>query len=241
METEYRIQHFGVWIKKSPTNYISRESYAIIDKNNSHWKPAMVQFWKKIYETPEKLHKRYEDDDCKFYTDAMCEKHRSDCLLNYDLNMAFFNKIKQENFDKALSKLIRCSKRIHEVFDLNEYKGKSGIYILVLGKYKQVYIGQSSDVKRRIMHHWSKHKEFDRLIHGRVDNSVLSIDSFGALDTTQIFVLEASWWELDEKEKFLVRKIPNKFKLNRVGAGRPYDEADVLEVIANSNKRDLLS
>ena len=103
------------------------------------------------------------------------------------------------------------------------------------------YIGQSSDVKRRIMHHWSKHKEFDRLIHGRVDNSVLSIDSFGALDTTQIFVLEASWWELDEKEKFLVRKIPNEFKLNRVGAGRPYDEADVLEVIANSNKRDLLS
>lgn len=241
METEHKIQHFGVWIKKSPTNYISRENYAIIDKRNSHWKPAMVQFWKSVYKTPEELHKRYEDDECRFYTDALCERHRNDCLINYDLNMAFFNKIQQKEFDKALSKLIKSSKKIHEVFDLNEYKEKSGIYILVLDKYKQVYIGQSSDIKKRIMQHWRKHKEFDRLLHGRVENSVLSIDSFGALDTTRIFVLKAGWGELDEKEKLLVSKVSNDFKLNRVGAGRPYDDIDMLEVIAYSNKRDLLN
>ena len=229
-----KFQHFGVWIKKSPYNQICRDNYAIIDKRNSHWSPGMAE----IYDTPEALHRIYEDDECITYSDSWCEKHRNNCLLNYDLNMAYFDKIPPRDFEKALSKLINSSKKIHEVFDLNEYKAISGIYIMVLDKYKQVYIGQTTNIKRRVMHHWSRKKEFDRLIFGRVDNSVIPIESFGALDTTRIFVLEVSEWSLDAEEKRMVNKIPNKFKLNRVGAGRPRDFVDMLEVIANSNHRN---
>ncbi len=60
--------------------------------------------------------------------------------------------------------------------------------MLVLDEYKQVYIGQSTDIKSRILHHRSKKKPFDRLIFGSVENSILSIDSFGALDTTRIYI-----------------------------------------------------
>lgn len=44
-----KIQHFGVWIKMSEKNRISRENYAVIDKNSSLWTPR-TKFW---YETDE--------------------------------------------------------------------------------------------------------------------------------------------------------------------------------------------
>ena len=237
--TTDRIQHFGVWIKNTPGIYINRENYAPIDKNSSTWSPRIGKLRKSFYKTVEQRKKIYDDDDCKIYSDEWCKSHREKCLKNYDLNMAFFQSILQEDFDRALFNLIKSTRKIHEVFDLNEYKDKSGIYIMVLDKYRQVYIGQSTNIKKRIMQHWRKKKEFDRLIYGRLENSVLSIDSFGALDTTRIYVMEASCWELDKKETFLARKIPNDFKLNRVGTGSIYNLADMLEVIADSNRRDL--
>ena len=50
-----------------------------------------------------------------------------------------------------------------------------------------MYIGISNDIKKRILTHWGSKKDFDRLLFGKKENSVLSIDSFGALDTTRIF------------------------------------------------------
>ena len=238
-KTTEKILHFGVLIKKSQNNLISRDNYATIDKRNSRWEPQKVKFWKEVYKTPEELHKRFEDDECKFHSDVWCEKHRIACLTNYDLNMSFFEKIDPKAFNKALSKLLKSSKRIHEVFDLNEHQEKSGIYIMVLDNYKQIYIGQATNLKKRILQHWSKNKEFDRLLHGKVENSVLSIDSFGALDTTRIFVLECATWELDDKEQLLVNKISNNYKLNRIDAGRCYDEIDMFAKTIASNKRNL--
>lgn len=240
-DTPDRIRHFGVWIKNTPTVHINRENYAPIDKNSSTWSPRIGVLRKSFYKTVEQRKKIYDDEECKIYSDEWCAKHQENCLKNYDLNMAFFQSIRQEDFDKALLKLINSTPKIREVFDLNEYKDKSGIYIMVLGKFKQVYIGQSTNIKKRIMQHWSKKKQFDRLIFGRIENSVLSIDSFGALDTTQIFALEASWSDLDKKERLVAGKVPNDFKLNRVGTGSIYNLSDMLEVIANSNKRDLLN
>ena len=42
MYTGERIQHFGVWIKKSEKNKLTRENYAIIDKNSSTWYSKMT-------------------------------------------------------------------------------------------------------------------------------------------------------------------------------------------------------
>jgi hypothetical protein len=59
--------------------------------------------------------------------------------------------------------------------------------VLVLDEYRQAYIGQSSwDMLKRTKH-WSGTKHFDGLLWGGVEESVMSIDSFRALNTTRIF------------------------------------------------------
>lgn len=55
------------------------------------------------------------------------------------------------------------------VADLNEYDNNSGYYMLVLDKYKQIYIGTMYNIKKRIREHWVKRRPFDRLIFGEVD------------------------------------------------------------------------
>jgi hypothetical protein len=57
----------------------------------------------------------------------------------------------------------------------------------VLDRYRQAHIGQAEDIRDRIKRHWSRTKQFDRLIFGDNGTSVLSIESFRVLDTTRIF------------------------------------------------------
>ena len=131
---------------------------------------------------------------------------------------------------------------MREVFDLKDIAGIEGIYVLVLGQYKQVYIGKSSDIKRRILSHWSRKKEFDHLICGRVDESVISIDSFGALDTTQIFYKRVSWRDIDEVEEKLVSSFKGEYLINRVAGGlNAENEAPIrnLQLLASMKKREL--
>ena len=233
MYTGERIQHFGVWIKKSEKNKLTRENYAIIDKKSSTWYSKR----KLLYKTAEERKKYFDDEECKIYSDSFCVEWQKKCLINFDKNIAFFNQISKEPFEEALHKLIKSNKKVRQIFDLNDCKEMCGIYVLVLDEYKQVYIGQAKDIKKRIMQHWSKRKPFDRLIFGGVNNSVLSIDCFGALDTTRIFVLETT--SLDSYEKIAVSKMPPHFKLNRVGGGIPADGFETLEVLSEWNKREL--
>lgn len=227
-----KIFHLGVWIKKSENNKINRENYAIVDKRNSHWSPRTPSLY-----TDENRYKYFEDEECQFYSDLYCEEHQERCLINYDKNMAFFNEISQEEFQDALDVLICSNTNIRQVLSLNDYNQRSGIYILVLDEYKQVYIGQAQDIKKRIMSHWQRKKPFDRLLFGKINNSVLPIDSFGALDTTRIFVLETE--SLDDYEVKLLNKMPAKFKLNRIAGGVPADSLDLITKAMDSNRRDL--
>jgi len=203
-----RTLHFGVWIKKSDKNRISRDNYAMIDE--------------KSIET---------------YGLSFCEEHQEKCLINFDKNMAYFKQIATEEFEYALQTLIASNKKIRQVFDLNDCNKTSGIYVMVLDEYKQVYIGQSRDIKKRIMTHWSKQKPFDRLLFGKVNDSVLSIDSFGALDTTRVFVLETG--DLDACEIRLQKKISSDYKLNRMAGGVPVDRLDLFTKALDRNSRDL--
>ena len=94
---------------------------------------------------------------------------------------------------------------------------------MVLDEYKQVYIGTASygtNIKKRIINHWSTKKHFGRLLYGRVENSILSIDSFGALDTTRIF-----YKKVDSNEKIFlledkyIKDFKPEYRLNRVAGG----------------------
>ncbi|WP_230100450.1 hypothetical protein [Microbacterium sp. Bi98] len=107
-----------------------------------------------------------------------------------------------------------------EVTDLTKWDGVPGLYIMVLDEFAQVYVGvanSSTGIAKRIRQHWTNQKQFDRLIWGDVTSSILSIDSFRALDTTRIFALKTEHTFDDENP--LLEQFPRKFTLNRVMGG----------------------
>ncbi len=180
--------------------------------------------------------------DEEHYSDEWVEKHYKDCMKNFDLNMKYFESLDYNNFDKKL-KLFVKKNRFIEANNLDDLV-VSGIYILVLDKYKQVYIGMSGNIRKRILNHWSKKKDFSRLIFGKVEESILSIDSFGALDTTRIFYKKVnSCFNICslEEEKY-VKTFDNKYLLNRVGGGINAEDDEKLrnlELILSRKTREL--
>lgn len=184
------------------------------------------------------LNLKYKGRDDKFIGEQLKRIE-----YNYDLNMKYFDFLDFEEFNKYLNNFVKKEKFV-EVTDLSKYKGVSGIYILVLDKYKQVYIGISkTGITERIRKHWTKKKSSDRLIFGQAFNSVLSIDSFGALDTTRIFVKTDV--NLYYSENKYVETFDNKYLLNRTigGIGSAYTYTDdkltaLTAVAGNPKKRD---
>lgn len=114
---------------------------------------------------------------------------------------------------------------------------------MVLDEYKQIYVGQSKDIRRRILTHWKKEPRFDRLIFPSISKSNISIDSFGVLDTTRIYVKEKTMktrYSLDKEEEKIVKKIPQKYLINRVGGGlRLKTDLDCMKFLNSINKREL--
>lgn len=227
-----KIKHFGVWINKNERNQINRENYAKINNKNT----IGSSFYTKHYYESAEIRNIFEDETCTTYSIEWCEKHRQKCLENYDLNMLYFDKLSSADFNDTLNAFLKKNSKFFPLFELNDVDNVSGIYLIVLDKYKQVYIGQSSSIKRRILSHWNKVKQFDRLIYGNVQNSVLSIDCFGALDTTRIFIYKTN--NLFAEERKLVDIMPQHYKLNRIGGGLGETEKWQFEAVATSNFRN---
>ena len=120
-------------------------------------------------------------------------------MLIYDLNMRYFKNLDSKKFNKFLSKFI-IDNGFVEIKNLGEAKKMTGIYIMVLDDYKQVYIGQAVDIKSRIMKHWRRQIPFRNISQYGAYNSKIAIDSFRALDTTRIYVLECEKDKLTELE-----------------------------------------
>ena len=142
--------------------------------------------------------------------------------------------------------LQQCKKhKFIECFDLSSLDCVTGVYMLVLDKYKQVYIGISDNIKRRIINHWNGKKSLERLIFGDVCNSILPVDSFGALDTTRIFYIKTySTYRTEEK---IIRLFDSRYMLNRTAGGIGSTETNTdgemiakLSVIANKKRRNLI-
>lgn len=228
-----KLLHFGVWIKKSSKNTLTRENYAIIDKTSSVWMPSTQM----RFSDSEERKRYFEDVECRIYCDTYCEEWREKCLINFDKNMAYFKQITKDEFEFALKTLIGSNSKIRQISDLNDCSQICGIYIMVLDEYRQVYIGQSKDIKKRIMSHWNRQKAFDRLLFGDINDSVLSIDCFGALDTTRIFVLATT--DLDRYESKLQKSILSGYKLNRMAGGVPKDRLDLMTKSIDRNSRNL--
>lgn len=219
------MEHFGVKLRTTNKSlYISREEFAIINT-----KVSLPKF--------SSLEKRgaYANADGTEYTRKWCEEYRLLCLENFDLNMQYFSLIDADDFNEALNEYLKAHRQLKTVTNLADYADVEGYYIMVLDQYKQVYIGKSNDIKRRIQQHWSKTKPFDRTLCPMyaVQTSVFSIDFFRAMDTTRIFAWNRKLSFSIEAQ--LIEEFPKKYLLNRVGG----DATNVLAALMTMNKREL--
>ena len=153
----------------------------------------------------------------EIYSELFIETHTKNCFHNFDLNMEYCRSLSKQEFNVELMNFLNKTKVFEEITDLSLLNSSSGYYVLVLDEYSQAYIGRSEDIKTRIRGHWSKQKEFDRLIFGRKNNSILSIDSFRAYDTTRIFVYVTS--DHDSFEDEFINFFDSKYLLNRTIGG----------------------
>ncbi|KJQ55755.1 hypothetical protein [Microbacterium sp. SA39] len=195
---------------------LSRDTYARINKRSSlsrMYREDDPEFW-------DAVDKDYDDAEHRIRSDAWCEAMREAALANFDLNMAHFASLDREEFEQALQSAAASRRGMIEVTDLAQWDGVPGIYIMVLDEYCQVYVGvanSSTGIAKRIRQHWTHQKEFDRLLWGSIETSILAIDSFRALDTTRIFALKTE--RTFDGENPLLEQFPRKFTLNRVMGG----------------------
>lgn len=157
----------------------------------------------------------YNHEKNKYLT----EYAKNKALENYDINIKYFESLGKEEFENAVNDCLNTY-AFAEIFDLNDIKGKQGIYILVLDNYKQLYIGQTSrDLKERIMSHFKIEIPFQKVPF--IEYDTLPIDAFKPMDTTRIFAIFTSEEELiDNIESKLISKCPNKFILNKTIGGK---------------------
>lgn len=208
------ILHFGISIKEKPSNHINKEYY--------------------LSSKPEGMHGWSEDH---------YPRQRLMAELNYDLNMKYFDSLSYDNFNQYISAICEKHKFI-ECTDLKVLNGVSGVYMLVLDNFKQLYVGQSTDIKARIQRHWNGRKSLERLIFGDVLNSVISVDCFGALDTTRIFYIPLKPSSLLHVEEKIEKSLDHRYCLNRTAGGIGDDETNqgmvALSIIANQRHKNLL-
>ncbi|TWT08090.1 hypothetical protein FQV26_09845 [Planococcus sp. CPCC 101016] len=153
----------------------------------------------------------------EIYPESYIKLHTKDCLENFDLNMEYYHLLSKQEFNEELTRFLDKTKVFNEFIDLSLLKGSPGYYVMVLDEYSQVYIGISGDITRRIRVHWSAQKQFDRLIFGGIDDSILSIDSFRAYDTTRIFAYVTNDFQSFENE--YINYFDPEYMLNRTVGG----------------------
>lgn len=222
------VKHFGIWVNKTlPSAQISREYYARINPRST----VYCYTDDRSTLTKQETHNLIFDEKRRavFYTEEYCRHHQQDCLKNYDLNMERYKTLNPEEFEYSLKRFVK-GRKFQQVFSFDEPVCKRHIginddiegfvYVMVLDAYKQVYIGITREtIEERIRQHWKKDRAFDRLIFGTVENSVISIDSFGPLDTTRIFVkpYEAKRkTPLEEYEMICINAFDSQYLLNRL-------------------------
>lgn len=219
------MQHFGVRLiaRKRPL-FLIRDDFALIST-----KPSLPKFNSLVKKNA------YTDDNGTEYRREWCEEYRELCLKNFDLNMKYFAQLDQNDFNNAITIFVKNHIGFREINDLSKFESVSGYYLMVLDKYKQAYIGKSTNIQKRIKQHWLSTKAFDRTLLPMyaVETSCFSIDFFRALDTTRIFIWETDL--LDGIEEKLIEDFPKEYRTNRIGG----DISTLIEAAATINKRDL--
>ncbi|OAN41399.1 hypothetical protein [Microbacterium sp. H83] len=188
-----RAEHFGLKVRGSRELGLrmTREAYARINKRSS----LAPWFREDDPELWDALDERYEDAQHRFYTDEWCAALQAEALEDFDLNRAHFALLDRDEFEQALRLAVKSQRGMVEVTDLAQWDGVRGLFVMVLDEYRQAYVGATDHpggIMTRIKQHWARTKSLDRLVWGDAETSIISIDSFRALDTTRIFAAKSA-------------------------------------------------
>lgn len=207
------MEHFGQKIAHGKYGFeLNRENYAPLV--NLKVKDTDVSKEIKINQYA------FNNESCTMYTQDWLDYYRSLALLNLDVNLNFFSSLSDNDFNDELDKFLSEHDEFEKVENLDHYDGVSGYYILVYDQYKQIYIGNTDNLKKRIRIHWTSVVPIERSLFPmyNVETSKISVRSFRALDNTRIYI--AKDFQTYIKEDYYINKIAPTYILNRIQGGR---------------------
>jgi hypothetical protein len=160
---------------------------------------------------------QFRDEEQTRFSDAFLLWNRDQALRNFDLSLAYFDTLDADEFETALTTVLSKGRSLHPVEDLTEWEGVEGVYVMVFDGFKQLYVGQSTNIRKRVRQHWTGRKSFDRLVYGTPYESILPVDELRALDTTRLYAARSL--RPDTLEERLKGAAGPRFTLNRTAGG----------------------
>ncbi|MGO1489098.1 MAG: hypothetical protein ACTHWA_11190 [Arachnia sp.] len=179
----------------------------------------------------------YQDEEHARHSDLHLLVERDAALVHFDLSIQYFAILNEASFEDALRHVLSQAD-LRPVTLLPEWDGISGVYLMVFDEYRQFYIGQASDIRKRVRDHWTKRKRFDHLLfHGKYA-SVFPVDEFRPLDNTRLYAVRSdAQYDL---QRDLVAAADPHFVLKRIDGGQP-DPSGVLLFTAMTRQRQLVA
>lgn len=223
------LNHFGEQLRASPFGHrMTRELYGYPNR-----KPHERMRRERLGETLwADVAWAYRDELHAEHSDMYLLVQRDRALRNYDLSVQYFNTLDAEAFETAIDAVLSKGKSLKPVERLADWEGAEGVYVMVFDDYKQMYVGQSSNIRKRVRAHWTGRKSFDRLVFGDVYRSILPVDEFRAFDNTRLFAARSrNPYALEERVE---RAADPKYSLNRIAGG---ELSPFLQLLAAAHPR----
>lgn len=178
------INHFGEQLRGHKLGHrMTRELYGYPNRS-PHQRLKRETTRKALWESTGWM---YRDEDHTRFSDLYLLVNRDLALVNYNMSMRYFASLDSGEFEDALQAVLSAGRTFKSVESLPDWDGVAGAYIMVFDEYKQFYVGQGSDIRKRIKQHWGGKKSFDRLVYGSHYGSILPVDELRAMDTTRIY------------------------------------------------------
>jgi hypothetical protein len=209
-----RVEHFGERLRETKFGQkLTREWYAYPTRSphqRVRREQVDAEFWAAVAWA-------YQDEEHTRHSDAYLLAQRDQALVNFDLSMQYFECLDVNGFQDALTRVLAADRALEPVHSLPDWHAAAGVYVMVFDEYKQFYVGQATDVRKRIKQHWTSRKAFDRLLFGSPYDSIFPVDEFRALDTTRIYARSTT--ERYEAEGRIEAAADRRFCLNRMLGG----------------------
>lgn len=198
-----KIIHFNVQTKTMNNGYFSEADYF-----NRYLNYAVKEY--------------YKNSGQYFYD----EFHSTICRKQwFERRKGERGNVSREGFLNNLQQVLDKHNKLVEITDLAECNGMNGLYILVLDDINQCYVGQSKNIRQRIMKHWSRADYF----------TGTGIDLYCAKDTTRIYVCEYRE-RRDQGEYELIHEFRPDYLLNTLAGSLGYLLSESKDITLRRNE-----